>query len=88
MILLNMHYILSLICNETGYVAGEVVGMFGQAELYENHIDGAKELLKRKIEKNPTLRLDRNARLDNFNYFDAQLVDYKPGKSLYFKISV
>lgn len=80
--------LLQLICNETDYTTGEVIGMFGQAELYENHIENAKKMLKRKISKYPTLGMDRSINLSNFNYTDPTLTNYKHHKQLNFKISV
>jgi thymidylate synthase len=80
--------LLQLICNQTGYIPGEVVGMFGQAELYENHLENAKELLKRDIKKYPQLIIDTKINMNNFNYLDASLEDYQHHKKLNFKISV
>lgn len=40
--------LLHLFCLETGYTAGNVIGMFGQIELYENHIQQAHVLLQNK----------------------------------------
>ncbi len=80
--------LLELICAETGYVPGEVIAMFGQAELYENHIGNAKEMLKRGEKKPPKLTLPTGANLDSFNYFDAILQEYDHHDQLTFKISV
>jgi thymidylate synthase len=80
--------LLQLICNETKYLPGEVIGMFGQAELYENHIKNAKELLKRDIKKYPQLKINTETNMDNFNFQDVYLENYKHHNSLNFKISV
>lgn len=80
--------LLQLICNETDYIPGEVVGMFGQAELYKNHIENATEILQRETKKYPKLILKKNIYLDNFNYYDVGLENYEPHKKLNFKISV
>ena len=39
--------LLLLLCKETGYEPGELIGNFGDVHLYSNHLDQAEEQLDR-----------------------------------------
>lgn len=49
--------LLELLAREIGVKAGKLVYMIGNAHIYSNHIDAAKELITRKPFKEPTLAL-------------------------------
>lgn len=71
--------LLLLLCKETGYEPGELIGNFGDIHLYKNHIEQAKEQIERKPYDLPKLtmlnvNLDQgefNFVLDNYNYHPA-----------------
>ncbi len=48
-----------ILAKVTGYEPGEFVHTFGDVHIYENHIPQAKEQLKRKPKKFPTVKIDK-----------------------------
>ena len=63
----------------TGLKPGEFVHTFGDAHLYLNHIDQAREQLKRQPRKLPTMRLNPEVhRIFDFVYSDFELLGYDP----------
>jgi len=67
--------LLLLLCEETGYEAGDLIGNFGDVHLYNNHLEQAKEQISRKPYDLPTFFL-RNVYLLGGD-FDIELVGYK-----------
>lgn len=71
--------LLLLLCKETGYEPGELIGNFGDIHLYKNHIEQAKEQINRKPYGLPKLSMlnvdldqgEFNFVLDNYNYHPA-----------------
>jgi thymidylate synthase len=67
--------LLKLLCLETGYEPGQLVGNFGDIHLYKNHIEQAKEQISRESYELPELEIT------NINIlkgeFDFYLVDYE-----------
>jgi thymidylate synthase len=66
--------LLHLLCEETGYKPGELIGSFGDIHLYKNHIEQAKEQISRdgfdlpelELEYRDILKGDFNAELKNY----------------------
>jgi thymidylate synthase len=79
--------LLYLFCLETGYNPGKVVGMFGQVELYENHLEGAKELLTRETFAYPQV-ITSSFSIFDWKFEDTIFLDYKHGEKIYFPIAV
>jgi thymidylate synthase len=67
--------LLLLLCKETGYEPGELVGNFGDIHLYKNHIDQAKEQISREGFDLP--KVDLICYNIYRGDFDAELVNYK-----------
>lgn len=67
--------LLELLCAETGYEPGELIGNFGDIHLYKNHIKQAEKQLKRNHYKLPKLQLEYSNILDGD--FKASLLNYK-----------
>ena len=67
--------LLLLLCEETGLQAGTLIGSLGDVHLYNNHIDQAKEQIKRAGYDLSTIKLTN---VDVLNgEFDVELIDYK-----------
>lgn len=68
--------LLLLLCEETGYIPGTIIGNLGDVHLYNNHIEQAEEQMKRVgYEKLPTIELSN---VDILNgEFDYELKDYE-----------
>ena len=66
--------LLLLLCEETGYEPGELIGNFGDVHLYSNHTEQAKEQISREGYKLPTIKLSNVDILQG--EFDVKLEDY------------
>jgi thymidylate synthase len=63
----------------TGYKPGEFVHTFGDAHIYANHIEQAKEQLKRKPKDLPIVTIDKKVKsLDSFRPEFVYLENYDP----------
>ena len=67
--------LLEVLCKETGYQPGELIGRFGDIHLYNNHIEQAKEQISRDSFDLPKLDL---MYYDIYRGdFDVELIDYE-----------
>ena len=67
--------LLLLLCEETGYKPGELIGNLGDVHLYSNHVEQAKEQITRDPFELPTIKLSN---IDILNgEFDYEISDYK-----------
>jgi thymidylate synthase len=67
--------LLLLLCEETGYKPGTLIGNLGDTHLYLNHVEQAKEQISRESYKLPTIKLSN---VDILNgEFDYEIMDYK-----------
>ena len=67
--------LLHLLCKETGYEPGHLIGSFGDIHLYKNHIEQAKEQISRDGFDLPELELEYKDILEGD--FDAELKTYQ-----------
>ena len=67
--------LLLLLCKETGYEAGELIGNFGDIHLYSNHLEQAKEQINREAFDLPTIKLSNVEVLNG--EFNFELIGYK-----------
>ena len=66
--------LLMLLCKETGYEPGDLIGNLGDVHLYNNHVEQAKEQIDRDGFDLPTIKLSN---VDILNgEFDYQLINY------------
>ena len=72
--------LLLLLCEETGYEPGELIGNFGDLHLYKNHLEQAKEQLKRDSFDLPDIAIEYNDILTGD--FDTWLVGYESHTSI------
>lgn len=80
--------LLHLLCLETRYTPGKVIGMFGQAELYVTHLEGARKLLTRAPSDYPTCATTSFRKILDWSYADTTFVGYKPGEPMRFPLAV
>jgi thymidylate synthase len=58
---------------------GEFIHTFGDAHLYQNHIEQAREQLKRDPRPLPTMRINTRVKsIFDFNFEDFELLNYNP----------
>ncbi|MCL2021156.1 MAG: thymidylate synthase [Betaproteobacteria bacterium] len=68
-----------MISQVAGFQPGEFVHSFGDAHLYHNHLEQARQQLSRNPRPLPSMRLNPAARdLFAFSYADFTLLDYDP----------
>jgi thymidylate synthase len=72
--------LLMLLCEETGYEPGDLIGNLGDTHLYNNHVEQAKEQISRDGFNLPTIKLSN---VDILNgEFDYELIDYQSATSI------
>ena len=72
--------LLLLLCEESGYKPGRLIGNLGDIHIYKNHMDAVQEQLGRKHYPLPTIELSN---VDILNgEFDYVLNDYQHGKTI------
>jgi thymidylate synthase len=68
-----------MVAQVTGLRPGDFVHTLGDAHLYENHLDQARELLARDPRPLPTLHLNPAVTdIDGFKFEDIEVRDYDP----------
>ncbi len=68
---------------------GEFVHTFGDAHIYENHLDQVKEQLKRKPKAFPKIKIDKSVKeIDDFTPDKIELIDYDPYPALKGELTV
>lgn len=77
--------LLSLLCEETGYEPGELIGNFGDIHLYKNHYDQATKQINRSHYKLPTLEIKDSDILNG--EFDYELKGYKSHNTIKAKLN-
>lgn len=75
------------IAQEVNLKPGTFAHTIVDAHIYEDHIDGLKEQLKRKPKKLPTLEIAKKP-LDDLVYEDFHLSDYHPDPVIRFPVAV
>lgn len=71
--------LLQILAQITGYGVGEFVHTFGDAHIYENHIEQAREQLSRDPKPLPTVTIDPSVKsLDEFRPEHVTLENYDP----------
>lgn len=81
--------LLMMVAQVTGLTPGDFVHTFGDAHLYLNHIEQAKEQLSRKPRALPKMRVNPLVKsIFDFKYEDFELVDYDPHPAIKAPIAV
>ena len=78
-----------MLAQVTGYKPGEFVHTFGDAHIYENHIDQVKLQLSRKPKPFPQMKLNPKVKsIDKFKFSDFNLIGYDPHPGIKAEIAV
>jgi thymidylate synthase len=79
----------ALIAHVTGLVPGEFIHTLGDAHLYLNHLEQARQQLERQPRALPELKLNPSVRsVFDFEFEDVQILDYDPHPHIPAPISV
>ena len=78
----------AMVAQVTGLKPGEFIHTFGDAHLYLNHVDQAKEQLTREPRPFPTLKIAPKTDLFGFEYEDFTLEGYRAHPSIKAPIAV
>lgn len=78
-----------MVAHVTSLKPGEFIHVFGDAHLYENHLEQAKELLSRESRPLPTLMLNEAVRdIDGFGADDIEIRGYDPHPAIKAQVAV
>jgi thymidylate synthase len=80
--------LLHIFCLQTGLQEGSVAGFFNNVEIFNQHIEGAKELIKREPKALGKLETNNFDGVLNWNYEDTKLPDYEPNASMKFEVNI
>ncbi|HKQ94316.1 MAG TPA: thymidylate synthase [Aestuariivirgaceae bacterium] len=70
--------LLAMVAHVTGLKPGEFVHTLGDAHLYLNHLDQAREQLSREVLAPPRLVIKREVKsIDDFRFEDFEIVNYR-----------
>jgi len=78
-----------MVAQVTGLEAGDFVHTLGDAHLYSNHMEQAREQLKREPRALPVMKLNPSVRrLEDFRYEDFELIGYAPHAAIRAPVAV
>jgi len=81
--------LLELLSLETNIPVGTISGYLDCVHVYENHLEGARELLSRSVAGNlPTIKTDNFKSIYDWQHSDTILLDYQPLPSVKFNVAV
>lgn len=82
-------FLIHMIAHVCGLEVGEFIHTFGDLHLYNDHIELAKEMLKREDRPLPQLLLKRDVKeINDFKFEDFEIQGYDPHKAMKAKVSV
>ena len=80
--------LLHLFARHADMEAGTISGFFSDVHIYENHLDNAKEQIKRKPSKLPEIKTVGSKNIFDWCYKDTSVIGYNPNKKIKFDIVV
>lgn len=80
--------LLHLLCLESGYKAGRLVGFLGDTHIYANHIEGMKLQLRRRCFKLPQIRTENFKGILKWSSKDTKVEGYTHHPRIQFEIAV
>jgi len=78
-----------MIAQVCGYEAGEFIHTFGDAHIYNNHIEQLELQLSREVRSLPKMKINPTVKsIFDFTFDDFQLIDYNPHPHIKGKVAV
>jgi len=78
----------TIVAEETGLKLGHLYFTLGDTHIYDNHTSAALEMIQREPRQAPQLVYDAGITIDNFEWFNVRLEQYKPHDSVYAELNV
>lgn len=80
--------LLHLFCQQTGLREGSVVCFLNNIEIFEQHIEGARELIERQPKKLGMLKTENFKGIFDWNFADTKLENYGPNEKMKFEVNI
>lgn len=80
--------LLHLLCKESGFEEGKLTGFLADVHIYENHIEGAKEQLKREPYSLPKIVTNNFTNIFDWEYTDTVIEGYQSHPRIKFDVAV
>ncbi len=80
--------LLHLLAKESGFEEGTLVGFLADTHIYENHIEGMREQLKRKPLPLPTIKTENFKSIFEWKHEDTKIENYQSHPTIKFDIAV
>jgi thymidylate synthase len=80
--------LLHLLAKESGFEEGKLIGFLGDVHIYQNHLEGAREQLKREPFNLPTIKTENFSSIFDWKYSDSELEGYQSHPKIEFSIAV
>ena len=78
-----------MVAQVTNLEPGDFIHTFGDVHLYNNHIEQAKEQLKRDLRTLPTMKINPSVKnINDFKYEDFELQNYDPHPHIKAAVSI
>ena len=80
--------LLLLLCKETGFQPGRLIGFLADTHIYENHIQGLLDQINRSVYTLPRVTFKKFTSIFDWSYKDMELYAYKHHSAISFDIAV
>lgn len=70
-------FLLHILCDQTGYKPGRLVMSFGDAHIYQDHVEQVREQCLRAPYPFPTLKLNHRDRIEDYEVTDFVIENYQ-----------
>ncbi len=77
-----------MFCLQTGLREGSVAGFFNNIEIFSQHVEGARELIKREPKKLGELKTANFKDIFDWKFTDTELVEYEPNDKMKFEVNI
>lgn len=77
-----------LLCKETGYEPGKLIGFLGDTHIYSEHVEGAKKQAERTPLPLPNIKTPSFTTIYDWEYTDTKIIGYEHHPHISFDIAV
>jgi len=86
--LASYSFLLYMICEITNYRPGTMYYTFGDCHIYKNHIEQCNLQIKREPFDLPQLIIKHKESIDDYNFEDFEIINYKSHPKITGKVAV